>query len=44
MDHNGLPKWFPYDLKKRSTMMLGEESKFVNDPLEVFRKAWENII
>ena len=43
-NQNDLPKWLPYDLKKRSTMMLGEESKLVNDPLEVFRKAWENII
>ncbi|NVM04525.1 MAG: carboxylesterase/lipase family protein, partial [Candidatus Helarchaeota archaeon] len=43
-NHNGLPEWPTYDLKRRATMMLGINSKVEDDPIENIRKAWYNIM
>ncbi len=41
--HDGLPKWTAYDLKTRSTMILGVNLKIENDPMSELRKLWDNI-
>lgn len=43
-NHEGLPEWPPYDLKKRPTMMLGVNSKVEDDPMGALRKAWNYIL
>ncbi len=43
-NHNGLPEWPTYDLKRRATMMLGINSKVEDDPIKDIRKAWDDII
>ena len=43
-NHEGLPEWHRYDIKKRATMILGTEPKVEYDPGDIFRKAWKNII
>ncbi len=43
-NHDGLPEWPVYGLEKRATMMLGINSKVINDPLGVLRKAWDGIL
>ncbi|MFX1457650.1 MAG: carboxylesterase/lipase family protein [Promethearchaeota archaeon] len=43
-NHNGIPEWCPYDIDKRSTMMLGIESKLVDDPMKDLRTAWDDIL
>jgi para-nitrobenzyl esterase len=42
-NHKGIPKWVPYDDKKRSTMLLGKEIKLEEAPLEDERAAWDEI-
>jgi para-nitrobenzyl esterase len=43
-NHGKLPFWQPYDLKTRSTMMLGLNSNLKEDPIEDYRKVWIDII
>ncbi|MFX1450830.1 MAG: carboxylesterase/lipase family protein [Promethearchaeota archaeon] len=43
-NHDGLPEWSIYDLKRRAIMMLGINSKVEDDPIEDIRKAWDDII
>jgi para-nitrobenzyl esterase len=43
-NHKGIPKWKPYELKNRTTMFLSDKPKSINDPDEVLRKAWDDII
>jgi len=42
-NHEGIPKWNPYDLKNRSTMIFGTEVKLVDDPFKMERMVWEGI-
>jgi len=42
--HSGIPEWPKYDTKKRSTMILGEEIKVVDDPYGKERMAWDGIM
>jgi para-nitrobenzyl esterase len=37
-NHAGLPKWEPYDEKKRLTMVFNAESKEVADPTKTDRE------
>ncbi|MBN1802994.1 MAG: carboxylesterase family protein [Candidatus Lokiarchaeota archaeon] len=41
-NHSNIPEWPPYDLEKRSTMILGEECKVREKIQEETRKIWEN--
>jgi para-nitrobenzyl esterase len=43
-NHEGIPQWKPYDLKNRNTMILSNDSKIINDPDAVLRKAWDEIV
>jgi len=36
-----LPKWSPYDSKKRATMHINKESKLLNDPNREARLIWQ---
>ena len=36
-NHPGMPKWEPYDEKKRLTMVFDAESKVVSDPTKTDR-------
>ena len=42
--HSGIPEWPKYDTEKRSTMILGEEIKVVDDPYGKERNAWNGIM
>ena len=42
--HDGIPKWKPYDLENRSTMLFGIETKLVDDPFKADRIVWEGIL
>ncbi|MHA2280679.1 MAG: carboxylesterase/lipase family protein [Promethearchaeota archaeon] len=42
-DHDGIPHWYHYELKNRSTMMFGTEVKLVDDPFKMERMVWEEI-
>ncbi len=42
-DHDGIPKWSPYELKNRSTMIFGPEIKVVDDPFKMERIVWDGI-
>ena len=42
--HSGIPEWPKYNIKKRSTMMLGKEIKAVDDPYGKERMAWNGIM
>ncbi len=42
--HKNIPKWVPYDLKKRSTMILAAKIKLVGDPSGQERKIWEGLL
>ncbi len=42
--HKNIPRWAPYDQKKRSTMLLGTEVKISEDPFKQERKVWEGLI
>ncbi len=43
-NHEGIPKWPPYDAENRATMLMGKEFKAVKGFLEKERKAWDGII
>ncbi|MFX0058090.1 MAG: carboxylesterase/lipase family protein [Candidatus Hodarchaeota archaeon] len=43
-NHQNLPEWPPYDIKKRATMMLGLEPIVEETPLEALREIWNGII
>ena len=43
-NHDGIPKWLPYDIEKRSTMLIGKEFKVVEKFLDKERAAWDGII
>jgi para-nitrobenzyl esterase len=43
-NHNDIPKWPSYDIKKRTTMLFGKEIKVTNGPLDKERAAWEGIL
>lgn len=43
-NHDGIPDWPPYDVKKRATMLIGSEFKVVEAPYENERAAWDGII
>ncbi|MFW9824098.1 MAG: carboxylesterase/lipase family protein [Candidatus Thorarchaeota archaeon] len=43
-NHDGIPKWNPYDIEKRSTMFFGTEVKLENDPFKIERMVWERIL
>ena len=42
-NNENIPKWSPYDTKKRSTMLLGKEIKISNDIFNEERVAWDDI-
>ena len=42
--HSGIPEWPQYNTEKRSTMILGEEIKVVDDPYGKDRMAWDGIM
>jgi para-nitrobenzyl esterase len=41
--HSGIPKWEPYDVKKRATMLLDVPSRVVNDPFRNELDAWKGM-
>ena len=41
--HKNIPKWVPYDLKKRSTMILGTGVHLREDPFGQERRVWEGL-
>ena len=43
-NHKGIPEWKPYDLSNRTTMFLSDKPKILDDPDDVLRKAWDEII
>ena len=43
-NHKGIPEWKPYDLSNRITMFLSDKPKILDDPDDVLRKAWDEII
>jgi len=43
-NHDGIPKWAPYDIERRSTMLIGKEFKVVEKFLDKERVAWDDII
>ncbi|MHA2392144.1 MAG: carboxylesterase/lipase family protein [Promethearchaeota archaeon] len=42
-NHKNIPKWLPYDVNKRSTIVFDKEIKIWNDPLREERKMWYNM-
>ncbi|NVM44841.1 MAG: carboxylesterase/lipase family protein [Candidatus Lokiarchaeota archaeon] len=42
--HSGIPEWPKYNIEKRSTMLLGKETKVVDDPYGKERIAWDGIM
>ena len=43
-NHDGIPKWTPYDIEKRSTMLIGKEFEVAEKFLDKERAAWDDII
>ena len=43
-NHEGIPEWPTYDIKNRSTILFGNETKVERDPLREERLAIERII
>jgi para-nitrobenzyl esterase len=41
--HKNIPQWGPYDLEKRSTMILGPEVNLSQDPFGQERMVWEGL-
>jgi para-nitrobenzyl esterase len=41
--HPGLPRWLPYSLERRATMVLGEDRRLVDDPDAAERALWGNV-
>ena len=43
-NHKGIPKWKPFDLTTRNTMILSTHPEIINDPDAVLRQAWDGIL
>jgi para-nitrobenzyl esterase len=43
-NHQGIPKWLPYDINNRTTMILGINPKLELNPMDNLREAWEGIL
>ncbi|NVM54570.1 MAG: carboxylesterase/lipase family protein [Candidatus Helarchaeota archaeon] len=43
-NHDSIPEWPPYDVEKRTTMLIGSEFKVVEAFYEKERAAWDGII
>jgi para-nitrobenzyl esterase len=43
-NHQNLPEWPPYDVKKRTTMFLGKECRIVNNVFDKEREAWDGLL
>jgi para-nitrobenzyl esterase len=43
-NHNSIPEWSSYDIKKRSTMLMDHEFQVVEKFLDKERAAWDDII
>ena len=43
-NHRNLPDWSPYDIKKRTTMILGKECTVVNSVFDKEREAWNGLL
>jgi para-nitrobenzyl esterase len=41
--HTGDPGWPPYDLTTRPTMLFGDKSEVVDDPMSAERQAWDGL-
>ena len=41
--HRDLPDWPAYDLERRATMWLDDESRVVDDPMADERHAWRGV-
>ena len=41
--HPGLPRWLPYSLERRETMVLGENCELVDDPDAAERQLWDDV-
>jgi len=39
-DHAGIPKWLPYTLEKRETMIFDIPPRLANDPQAKERQLW----
>lgn len=42
-NHNGIPKWEPYTLPRRATMVFNNPSKLVDDPRGAERRLFEKV-
>jgi para-nitrobenzyl esterase len=42
-NHAALPKWFPYSLDERATMLLDLESRVENDPRADLRRLYSQL-
>lgn len=42
-NHPAIPRWDPYDLNRRATMVFGTETACVEDPFQVERRAWDDV-
>ncbi|MHA1194454.1 MAG: hypothetical protein ACTSP9_19590 [Promethearchaeota archaeon] len=42
-NHENIPNWPQYDSEKRATLIFDKNIKVVNAPLELERKAWDDI-
>jgi len=42
-NHKGIPKWMPYTLPERATMVFNNPSKIANDPRGAERKLFEKV-
>lgn len=42
-NHDGIPKWGPYDVNTRITMFFGKDLKTVNAPFDKERAAWDGL-
>jgi para-nitrobenzyl esterase len=42
--HPNLPAWPAYDVNRRATMYLDEQSKVVDDPASTERQLWDGVL
>jgi len=42
-NNDQLPRWPPYDVIKRATMIFGEKIEIMNAPFDKERAAWDKI-
>jgi para-nitrobenzyl esterase len=43
-NHQSVPRWPPFDVTSRATLMLSTEHRVVTDPYREFRLAWNDIL